>query len=282
MTNPTAGAELLAEFLRTRRAALTPAEHGVISTGHRRVPGLRREELADLAGVSVTYYTRLEQGTATHPSTQVIDALARALRLDEVERAHLYRLSGAAAPPPARRGLRPGLSTLLEAMGDVAAVALSPTQHIVGWNRLGHAVLAGHLDPAAPYGDQPPNKVWMLFTDPATRALHHEWEHEARLAVASLRYVTAAAQTDDEIGRLADDLRAASPDFARLWDAHPVASCSSGIKRFDHPVVGVLELQYEMLHLPEEDGHRLMLMHPVPGSPNDDALRLLASTTLTN
>ncbi len=292
MTNGSTAAEQLADFLRSRRAALVPADLGVVTTGLRRVPGLRREELAELAGVSLTYYTRLEQGAASNPSTQVIDALARALRLDEVERAHLYHLAGSATPRPVRSRMRPGLATLLDAMPDVAAIALSPVQDIVGWNRLGHAVLASHLDPAAPTSDTPPNKVSMLFTDPATRALHRDWEFEARLAVASLRYVTGPLVTghvnangangaNDDIADLVSDLASSSADFARIWAQHPVESCSSGTKRFRHPLVGELDLTYDMLHLPQEDGHRLMLMHATPGSSHDDALRLLASTTLS-
>lgn len=290
--SPTA-ADALGDFLRSRRAAVAPAERGIVSANHRRVPGLRREELADLAGVSLTYYTRLEQGSATNPSSQVLDALARALGLDEVERAHLYRLAGATAPAPARTGLRRDILGLLDAMPDVAGIALSPVQDIIGWNRLGHAVLAPHLHPDAPYRvstdcqDAPcptaprPNKVRMLFTDPAMRSLHREWEYEACLAVASLRYVTAPVHARADLARLVGELSIASPEFARLWAAHPVVACASGVKKFHHPVVGPLDLHYEMLHLPEEDGHRLLLMHAIPGTTDDDALRLLAASSVT-
>ncbi len=280
MTNASLPVDQLADFLRSRRAVVTPNHLGMVTSGFRRVPGLRREELAELAGVSLTYYTRLEQGAATNPSPQVLDALARALRLDDTETSHLYRLAGTATPPTHRsRTLRPGLATLLDAMPDVAAMALSPTQHIVGWNRLGHAVFAGHLDPSAPYGPTPPNKVAMMFTDPETRALHRDWEHEAHLAVASLRFVVAPLAAQPEAIALIDELSTASEDFMRIWAQHPVQACSSGIKYFHHPVVGALELRYEMLHLPEDDGYRLLLMHAVPGSADDDALRMLASAT---
>ena len=176
--------------------------------------------------------------------------------------------------------MRPGLATLLDAMPDVAAIALSPVQDIAGSNRRGHAVLASHRDPAAPTSSTPPNKVSMLFTDPTTRALHRDWEFEARLAVASMRYVTAPLHIHD-IDLLVPDLASRSADFARIWAAHPVEPCSSGTKRFRHPIVGDLDLTYDMLHLPQEDGHRLMLMHATPGSSHADALRLLASTTLS-
>jgi transcriptional regulator with XRE-family HTH domain len=276
-------ADQLAGFLRTRRATATPDAIAVPSYGLRRVPGLRREELAEAAGVSPTYYTRLEQGLATNPSSQVLDALARALRLSEVERAHLYRLAGTAIPSAGatERALRPDVVTLLDHMPDVAGIALSPLQDIVAWNRLGHAVLASHLDPNAPYGDHPPNKVAMLFTDPPSRSLHREWEYEANLAVASLRYVSGTFADDPELSRLVGELSLASPDFARLWAEQPVELCTHGVKRFHHPEVGRLDLHFQVLHLPENEGYRLVLHHAVPGSPDEAALRLLASASVT-
>lgn len=233
--------------------------------------------------MSLTYYTRLEQGLATNPSNQVLDALARALALDEVERAHLQRLASA-TETRTRSGqtrLRPEFVTLLDAMPDVAALALSPLQDIVGWNRLGHALLAPHLDPAVAYGGAPPNKVAMMFTDAHARTLHREWEAEATLAVASLRYVSAAYVAEDDLARLVGNLSVASDDFAQLWAAQPVALCTHGVKRYHHPVVGRLDLRFQILHLPEDDGHRLLLHHAEPGSSDEAALRLLASTTIT-
>lgn len=273
----------LAGFLRTRRAAVTPEGAGLSSYGARRVPGLRREEIAEAAGVSLTYYTRLEQGLATNPSPQVLDALARVLRLGEVEVQHLYRLAGVpTAPSPTRLGVRSGIRCLLDAMPDVAALALSAYQDIVGWNRLGHALMADHLDAEAPYGAEPPNKMRLLFTDERSRVLHREWEHEARLAVASIRYVTGRFPDDPALAGLVGDLSAASRDFAQLWAEHPVELCASGVKRYHHPVVGRLDLRYEVLHLPEEDGHRLLLQYAEPGSADDDTLRLLASRSVTD
>jgi transcriptional regulator with XRE-family HTH domain len=274
----------LAGFLRSRRAAADATTlPGPAGLGPRRVPGLRREELAEAAGVSLTYYTRLEQGLATNPSTQVLDALARALGLDDVERAHLQRLASGVdkREGAARPRLRADVTTLLDAMPDVAAVVLSPLQDIVAWNRLGHALLAPHLEPSAPYSAQPPNKVAMLFTDPHARSLHREWESEATLAVASLRFVSAAFATNAALARLVGDLSLASGDFARLWAEQPVALCTHGVKRYHHPLVGRLNLHFQILHLPENDGHRLLLHHAEPGSSDDAALRLLASTTVT-
>ncbi|MBN9621044.1 MAG: helix-turn-helix domain-containing protein [Actinobacteria bacterium] len=277
--------DALAEFLRSRRAGVTPEHAGLgpeSRYGERRVPGLRREELAAAAGVSLTYYTRLEQGAATNPSSQVLDSLARALRLNDTERAHLHRLAAETVPPAsARLRLRRDIPVLLDRMPDVAAIALSPLQDIVAWNRLGRALLAPHLQADAPYGDNPPNKVAMIFTDPHARSLHREWEYEANLAVASLRYVSAVFADDADLARLVGELSVASPDFARMWAAHPVELCTHGLKRFHHPLVGHLDLAFEVLHLPENDGHRLLLHHAVPGSADDEALRLLASTTVT-
>lgn len=274
----------LASFLRSRRAAAdTAALPGPVGLGRRRVPGLRREELAEAAGVSLTYYTRLEQGLATNPSTQVLDALARTLGLDEIERAHLQRLASA-TDTRVRQGqtrLRPDIVTLLDAMPDIAAVALSPLQDIIAWNRLGHALLAPHLKPSAPYDTEPPNKVAMMFTDTHARSLHREWEAEATLAVASLRYVSAVFAAEADLAGLVGNLSLASEDFAQLWAAQPVALCTNGVKRYHHPVVGRLDLHFQILHLPEDDGHRLLLHHAEPGSSSDAALRLLASTTIT-
>lgn len=274
--------EQLADFLRTRRAALTPDEVGLRSYGRRRVPGLRREELAEVAGISPTYYTRLEQGLAAHPSTQVLDALSRALRLDEVERAHLFAVAGAPAVIPIEAPIRPGLVALLERMPDVPAIVLSRRQDIVGWNRLGHALLAGHLEPNAAWGAHPPNKIGMLFTDPAARSLHREWEYEASLAVASLRHITGRFPDDPDLAALVGELSVASADFARLWAEHPVQLCSSGVKKYHHPIVGRLDLTFEAFHLPENDGSRMLLHTAVPGSTDDDALTLLASRTITS
>jgi transcriptional regulator with XRE-family HTH domain len=280
------GGQQLAEFLRSRRAAAdTALLPGLVGLGPRRVPGLRREELAEAAGVSLTYYTRLEQGLATNPSTQVLDALARALGLDEAERAHLQRLASVndtkGKVRSGRTRLRPDLVTLLDAMPDIAAVALSPLQDIIAWNRLGHALLAPHLEPSAPYSAEPPNKVAMMFTDAHARSLHREWEAEATLAVASLRFVSAGYVAEADLARLVGNLSVASEDFAQLWAAQPVALCTHGIKRYHHPVVGRLDLHFQVLHLPEDDGHRLLLHHAEPGSSHEAALRLLASTTIT-
>ncbi|GAB3308319.1 helix-turn-helix domain-containing protein [Epidermidibacterium keratini] len=276
----------LTTFLRSRRAALTPEQIGMATYGQRRVPGLRREELAEVAGVSLTYYTRLEQGHAPNVSTAVLDAIARALRLSTVERTHLFELARPTelpvAPSSDGQHARPGVLRLLDAMSDVPAILMGRNQDILAWNRLGHALTAPHLDVAAPCdATSRPNKLQLIFTDPTSRTFYREWEHEARLAVASLRYLAAQFPDDRALAAIIGELSMASSDFAALWADHPVELCASGTKRYQHPDVGRIDLQFEVLHPPENDGQRILVHTAEPGSPHEDSLRLLASQTLT-
>lgn len=270
-------APTLASFLRSRRAAVDADTLGLPSYGRRRVPGLRREELAELAGVSVNYLTRLEQGAAGNPSGEVLSALARALQLSEVERLHLLELarpSGEGAAPIDRHGAGfVGVRQLVDAM-ETPAVVLSLNQDILAWNRLGNAVLAPHVPYEDLHADPPPNKVRQTFLDPEVRSLFVDWELEAELAVASLRWVAAQFPDDAALRGLLGEL-VLDRDFARLWALQAVELCTSGVKRFHHPWVGRLDLCYQMLHLPESDGARMIAFSAAPGSPDDDALTLL-------
>ena len=272
----------LGEFLRSRRDRLTPDDAGVRSYGRRRVPGLRREELAQLAGVSVTYLTRLEQGQSQNASDAVIDALARALRLDPDERAHLFALARPAPvrrPRPVRReSPKPGATQLLHAMGDVPALLLGRFNDILAWNRVGHLLLAGHLDFEAPnQAAGRPNQIRMLFLDQHTRDLYADWRDEAALAVASLRYVAAQFPDDRNLAGLVGELSLNSPEFASLWAGHAVKLCTSGSKRLRHPEVGELTVGYEVLHLPEGNGQRILTHTAEPGGASFSALRLLTA-----
>ena len=211
----------LGEFLRSRRGRITPEEVGIVSFGARRVPGLRREELAQLAGVSPTYYTRLEQGQSTNASESVIDAVARALRLDEDERAHLHDLARP-APAKRRRARRPetapaGAVQLIHAMADVPAVVMGPRSDVLAWNRLAHSLLAGHHDFEAPRrpADRP-NLIRMLFLDPHSRELYSRWDEEAARAVASLGLLAGRYSDDPELARLIGELALNSNEFALL------------------------------------------------------------------
>ncbi|MEU6010671.1 helix-turn-helix transcriptional regulator [Streptomyces sp. NPDC047453] len=273
----------LGDFLRTRRAAVRPEDAGIATWGPRRVPGLRREELAHLAGISVNYYTRLEQGQSANASDAIIEALARALHLDDAERTHLHALARPTTAKPRRtaRAETPtsGAVHLLASMPNVPALLLGRRNDVLAWNPLGHALLAGHLDPSAP--EQPatrPNQLRLLFLDPHTRELYRNWADETALAVSSLRYTAADYPDDRLLAELIGDLSINSPEFARLWARHDVRLCSSGTKRLHHPQVGDLDLHYEVLHLPDSHGQRLLTHTAVEGSAAADALSLLHST----
>jgi transcriptional regulator with XRE-family HTH domain len=270
----------LGEFLRSRRSRLRPEDVGVVSHGTRRVPGLRREELAQLAGVSATYYTRLEQGQSAHASEAVIDALARALGLNDDERVHLHNLARPIPAKPRRPArpatARPGTVQLVNAINDVPAVVLGIHNEVLAWNSLGHLLLAGHVDFDAP--DRPadrPNLTKMLFLDPHHRDMYLSWDAEATRAVSSLRLVAGRHADDRELAELVGELIMKSPEFASLWSKHPVANCVSGAKRFLHPVVGELTLEFEALLLPDEPGRRILMYSAAPGSSSEAALQLL-------
>ncbi|MGW1376487.1 helix-turn-helix transcriptional regulator [Streptomyces sp. NPDC002446] len=273
----------LGHFLRTRRARLQPEDVGLVSYGaRRRVPGLRREELAQLAGVSVAYYTRLEQGQSHNASEGVLDALARALRLTADERAHLRAL---ARPARARRRpavrhdkVRPGVRQLLTAMAGVPAVALGPRFEVLAWNRLGHALTAGHLDfdsPGRPLDR--PNAQRLLFLDPHTRELYPDRDLEVRRAVSALRVAAGQYPDDPQLTELIGELSMKSAEFSDLWSRHAVSNCTFGTKRFHHPLVGHLELDFEMMHTPDGSGQGVLMYAAAEGSPSAAALRLLAA-----
>ncbi|MET9451639.1 helix-turn-helix transcriptional regulator [Streptomyces cinerochromogenes] len=274
----------LGDFLKSRRAAVRPEDVGIATApARRRVTGLRREELALLAGVSITHYTRLEQGRAAGVSDSVLDAIARALRLTEDETAHLKDLARPARRRPAApraEHATPSARRLLAAMTDVPALLLDRRGDVLAWNRLGHALLAPHLPWQAP--DTPadrPNLVRMLFLDERYRALYTDWKEEAHLAVASLRLTAGRHPDDRALAELIGRLSIQSDEFTALWARHPVRTCTSGSKSLRHPAVGTLELGFENLCLPGTTGQRLIAYTAEPGTPSDAALRLLAATT---
>ncbi|WP_371617585.1 helix-turn-helix transcriptional regulator [Streptomyces sp. NBC_00454] len=269
----------LGEFLRSRRARLRPEDVGLPDYGrHRRVPGLRREELAQLAGVSVAYYTRMEQGHGQNVSAEVLDAIARALRLDGTEREHLSHLAG---PQPRKRRqaqraqqVRPELRTLLDAMDGVPAYLVGRRQDVIGWNRLAAAVFGdfGAL-PA-----QERNLVRLVFLDPATADLYADWECRACEVVSNLRVYAGQFPDDERLTALVGELSVKNEEFRRLWAAHTVADNKiHGVKQLRHPLVGALSLSFETLALPGDPAMFLVTYHAPPGSPSADALRLLSS-----
>ncbi|MCF3183289.1 helix-turn-helix domain-containing protein [Streptomyces polychromogenes] len=270
----------LGDFLRTCRARLRPEDVGLPDHGRRRrVPGLRREELAQLAGVSVAYYTRLEQGHGHNVSAEVLDAVARALRLGEVETAHLNHL----ASPRIRRGgrarrpqqVRPELRTLMDAMEGVPAYLVGRRQDVIGWNRLAAAVFGDFG--AHPVAER--NLVRLVFLDPATAELYADWECRACEVVSNLRLYAGQHPDDEQLTALVGELSVKNEEFRRLWAAHTVADKTHGVKRLRHPLVGELELSFETLTLPDDPAQFLVTFHAAPGSPSADALRLLSSWT---
>lgn len=274
------------DFLKSRRDKVAPEQAGLPVYGSRRVAGLRRGEVAQLAGVSVEYYTRLERGNLGGVSDGVLDALARALRLDETERTHLYYLARAANPTPARArahrrppasGVRPTLQRMLEAMPSVPVIVRNTRFDFVATNPLGRALFSEMFaDPTL--GE---NSARFAFLTSAGRAFHRDWERVARNIVGSLRVEAAKNPYDRELSNLIGELSTRSDDFRVLWGAQEVHVFREGLKRLRHPVVGDLELEHETLLLPDESGLQVAMYSAPPGSASEDALKLLASWNAT-
>lgn len=270
----------LGEFLRSRRARLSPDELGLPDAGaRRRVPGLRREELALLAGVSVDHYVRLEQGRTLHFSESVLDAVARALRLDPVERDHLYRLARpfADAESPARQVVRPGMLRLLRSVGDVPAYVIGRSADILAWNDMAAALLT---DFAATPPEQR-NMARLVLLDEGIRRLYADWPAKVRDVAGYLRLDAARHPDDPRASALVAELLAASPEFRAAWAEHGLKDKTHGDYVYLHPVVGRLELGFEALRLPDDPDQALVAHTVEDGSPSQTALRLLASWTTT-
>ncbi|SER60124.1 Helix-turn-helix domain-containing protein [Lentzea albida] len=269
----------LREFLRSRRARVTPEEAGLpVFPGSRRVPGLRREEVAQLAGVSVDYYVRLERGKNVNVSESVLDALARALRLNETERAHLYTVAKptrkSQALPPQR--VRPGLRRAVDSMPDVPVMLLGRRTDVLATNALARALYKDFE--AAPPHER--NMIRFIFLDPAARELYDDWEGNARLAVASLHVYAGRHPHDPRLAALVGELSVRDNDFRRWWADNDVYRHAHGSKSLHHPVVGDITLAYESLTV-DADPEMSLALHTVePGSPSEQNLRLLASWAL--
>jgi transcriptional regulator with XRE-family HTH domain len=269
----------LSGCLRAWRDRLRPEDAGLPAAGGRRAPGLRREEVAALAGVSVDYLTRLEQGRATHPSPSVVAALARALRLTDSERDHLFRVAGHA--PPQRgtvdRHITPGVQRVLDRLQDVPVTVLDAAWTIVTRNALA-AALQGDVSGAK---ERDRNLVWRFFTGAPLRVVHERDEDERLGAemVADLHYAFGRFPDDEGLAELVADLREVSPRFARLWEDRPVAPRVASRKTFDHPEVGRVTLDCDVLRVEGSD-LRLIVYTAVPGSPDAAALELLGTIGL--
>ncbi|MFL0409684.1 helix-turn-helix transcriptional regulator [Microbacterium paludicola] len=271
------------EFLMTRRARITPEAAGITAGGNRRVEGLRRSEVASLAGVSVEYYSKLERGAIAGASASVLDALARALQLDETETAHLFDLARAAdgvptSGRPRRRAAgtpvpRQSLQWALASITDGIAFVRDQRQNLLAVNDLGRAFYS----PVIGDGGRTPNLARFQFLDPAAREFYPDWEKFAEMCVAIMRAEAGRDPHDKALQDLVGELSTRSDHFRTLWAAHNVRTHGAGTKRFHHPVVGELTLAYEEFALTAEPGNVMLIYTAEPGSPSAERLRLLAS-----
>jgi transcriptional regulator with XRE-family HTH domain len=275
------------DFLTSRRARLTPEQAGLPDFGgRRRVSGLRREEVALLAGVSMDYYTRLERGNLKGVSESVLDAIARALQLDDAERAHLFDLARAAnatgmrrnrPASPRRPAIRTGVQQVLDAMVGAPAWIRNGRSDFLAANRLGRALYAPIFDDPV----RPANTARFLFLSPQARRFYRDWEQVATDMVAVLHAEAGRDPYDRELTALIGELSTRSDDFRVRWAAHDVLFHRTGFKRLHHPVVGDLDLNYQALELPSDPGLTLLVYTAAAGSPTHDALALLASWAAT-
>ena len=275
----------LREFLATRRARITPQQAGLPTYGgRRRVPGLRREEVALLAGMSVEYYTRLERGNANGVSDSVLEALVRVLQLDDAERAHLYDLTRGSTTiartrrRPARSGVRPGVQQLLDAMTGVPAFVQNGVLDMPASNRLARALYADLFDDADPgSAGRVPNHARYAFLDARALDFYPDWNRVAADIVSQLRAEAGRSPDDRRLPELIGELTIRSPQFSALWATHDVRWHTTGTKRFHHRVVGDLSLAYEGLALPGDPGQTLITFSAEPGSASEQAMAFLAS-----
>jgi transcriptional regulator with XRE-family HTH domain len=273
------------DFLASRRARITPQRAGLLpGGGRRRVPGLRREEVAVLAGVSTDWYTRLEKGHIAGVSEDVLEAVARALQLDEAERTYLFDLARAAKPnrAPQRRDkapIQPRVQWMLDSVTGSAAFVANGRLDILATNRLGWALHSPMFDSPR----RPANFARFQFLDPQAHDYYQDWEGAASITVALLRAEAGRRPHDAQLRALVGELSTVSEEFRTRWAAHDVRIHHNGAKQFRHPVVGAVALDYCTLDLPAEDRSdlRLTIYTAEPGSPSEDALKLLASWAAT-
>ncbi|HJG52680.1 putative DNA-binding protein [Brachybacterium faecium] len=275
----------VSDFLRTRRDRITPEQAGIIGGSRRRVPGLRREEVAMLAGVSVEYYARMERGDLAGVSAEVLDSVAQALRLDEAERDHLDDLARAAGPRPMRRrkkacekGVTPAFQRFLDAVTGAPVWVRDRRMDFVAANALGRALYAPLFED--PSGRA--NTARFTFLDPAARLFFPDWEANADGIVATMRTYAGQNPLDKGLTDLIGELVTRSDAFRQRWSVHDVRHHRAGAKRIHHPVVGDLELSYEAMDLPANPDWFMFAYTAEPGSPTEERIRLLGSLAVTD
>jgi transcriptional regulator with XRE-family HTH domain len=271
------------EFLTSRRARITPEQAGITAYGERRVPGLRREEVAVLAGVSVDYYTRMERGNLGGVSESVLEALSRGLQLDEAERAHLFDLARAAQPAtpkrrsPRKQRIRPSVQRMLDAITGAPAAVLNGRLDMLATNTLARGLYSElYVDPLRPV-----NHARFVYLSPRAPNFYGDWERAADDTVAILRTEAGRDPYDRDLSDLVGELSTRSEEFRTRWAAHNVRIHRTGTKTFHHPVVGDLSLIYEMLELSADSGLSVLTYTAEPGSKSAEALDLLGSWTAT-
>ncbi|WP_208026089.1 helix-turn-helix domain-containing protein [Amycolatopsis acidicola] len=267
----------LGDYLRARRGLVGPAEVNLPSTGYRRVPGLRREEVALLAGISVDYYVRLEQGRERTPSASVLDALSAALRLPEDSRQHLFRLGGLsprAGDPAVSDRVDPSLLELMSAWPGNPAIVYNRAYDVLASNAIADALFH---DWAHSW-----NLMHIVFTDPAARSFYRDWPEVARNSVAGFRLGHGKAPDDPRIRQVLGELLAASPEFAELWTKHDARGKTLERKRFEHHEVGGLTLTMQTFDVRSSPGQELVVYHAEAGSPSSEALALLGTLAATS
>lgn len=266
----------LGDYLRSRRALVSPDDVKVPSIGVRRVPGLRREEVAMLAGMSVDYYVRLEQGRERNPSAQVLDALSQVFRLDDEARLHLYRIAGLA--PASSRAILPErvdpqLLQLLDMWPDTPALVLGRAYDVLAGNRLAYALFDGFHHGA--------NLLFKMFLDPTARTFYPDWEQASANTVAGFRLLHSDAPHDPRFREVLRTVSEQSTEFTRLWSRHDARGKRHESKRFNHPDVGEVTLRMEAFDVRSSPGQQLVVYHADAGSPSAEALRLLGTLDAT-